>query len=349
MPHGAPHDLPQDVAAPFVRRQDAVGDEERHRAKMVGDHAHRYIRVIGDASRRCVRAAGALSDGRQDRGEQVRVVVGELALDHRGDPFEPHAGVDRRRRQWRQGSAFGAVELHEHVVPDLDVPLAAALHAQAHRLRTGDFVAAEVVDLRAAAARTGVTHLPEVLGQAKLGDARRRHELRPAGEGLIVTGNSGFALEHRREQPIGIEVPRGGEQLPGEANRLVLEVVAKREVSEHLEERVMPQRRPDVVEVVVFAADPHALLRRRRPPIVTPFLAEKQVLELIHPRIREQQGGIVGRDERRRGHDLVLVAREVVQKRLTDLIGGHHDMDIVLSGRTLPTGGAGFSRPCKAG
>ena len=44
VPHRAPHDLAQHVAAPFVRRHDAVGDEERHRAQVVGDHAHRDVR-----------------------------------------------------------------------------------------------------------------------------------------------------------------------------------------------------------------------------------------------------------------------------------------------------------------
>ncbi len=37
--HRAPHDLPQDVAAPLVARQHAVGDEERHGAQVVGDDA----------------------------------------------------------------------------------------------------------------------------------------------------------------------------------------------------------------------------------------------------------------------------------------------------------------------
>ncbi len=53
VPHRAPHDLAQHVAAPFVRRHDAVGDEERHRAQVVRDHAHRDVRVIA-ARRRAV-------------------------------------------------------------------------------------------------------------------------------------------------------------------------------------------------------------------------------------------------------------------------------------------------------
>ena len=43
VPHRAPHDLAQDVAAPLVRRHDAVRDEERHRAQVIRDHAHRDV------------------------------------------------------------------------------------------------------------------------------------------------------------------------------------------------------------------------------------------------------------------------------------------------------------------
>ena len=66
------------------------------------------------------------------------------------------------------------------------------------------------------------------------------------------------------------------EQLPREGDRVGLEVVAEREVAEHLEERVVARRVADVVEVVVLAAGAHALLRggrarvrRLAPPVNT--------------------------------------------------------------------------------
>ena len=37
--HGAAHDAAQHIAAALVGRQDAVGDEEAHRAQVVGDDA----------------------------------------------------------------------------------------------------------------------------------------------------------------------------------------------------------------------------------------------------------------------------------------------------------------------
>jgi hypothetical protein len=127
--HGAPHDLAQDVAAMFVGRHDAVGDEKGHGAQMVGDDAHRHI--CGIVSAGAVRPSGALTDGLEDRREEVRVVVRELALDHRGDALEAHAGVDRWCGQRFEAAVALAVELHEHVVPDLDEAIARALEAAA--------------------------------------------------------------------------------------------------------------------------------------------------------------------------------------------------------------------------
>ena len=61
----------------------------------------------------------------------------------------------------------------------------------------------------------------------------------------------------------------------------------------------MAERRPDVVEVVVLAADAHALLRRRGARVVALLAAEEQVLELVHPGVGEEQRRIVAGHERR--------------------------------------------------
>ena len=41
--HRAAHDLAQHVAAPFVRGDHTVGDQERRRAHVIGDHPHRDV------------------------------------------------------------------------------------------------------------------------------------------------------------------------------------------------------------------------------------------------------------------------------------------------------------------
>jgi len=85
-------------------------------------------------------------------------------------------------------------------------------------------------------------------------------EVEPALVGVFVARNAGGALEDRHVQRRGVQLPFPGQQVPRQLDGVVLEVVAEREVAEHLEEGVMPQRGSDVVEIVVLAADPHALL-----------------------------------------------------------------------------------------
>ena len=93
MAHRAPHDPAQHIAAAFVRRQHAVGDQERRRAQMIGDHAQRGLLLalrIG---------AGQFGDGADQGDEQVDVVIVVLALQHGGDALQARAGIDRGLRQ----------------------------------------------------------------------------------------------------------------------------------------------------------------------------------------------------------------------------------------------------------
>src|SRR5438552_15020616 len=100
-------------------------------------------------------------DAFQQRLEAVGVVVGVDALHDRRHALEAQAGVDGRRRQGSERAVRAALELHEDVVPDLD-------------LRIDAGAAADEVNLRAPAARTGVAHLPEVVVAAELENPIRR-------------------------------------------------------------------------------------------------------------------------------------------------------------------------------
>ena len=303
MTHRASHDLAQHVAAPFVAGDDAIGDEERACAHVVGDDAHRRARSVGAH----VRLAAHRRDILQQRLEQVGVVVALDALQHRGDAFEAHAGVDGRGGQRHQRATGLPVELHEDVVPDL---------------HHGTVVFHEV-DLGTPAARPGVAHLPEVVLGAEFADAIGRQELAPQVVGLVVARHARLAHEDGGVEAILRQLPDLGQQAPRVGDRLGLEVVAEREVAEHLEERVMPRRRADVVEVVVLAADAHALLRRRGARVVPLLLAEEDVLELVHPGVGEQQGRVVARNERGAGHRTVTGRFEEVEEPTADFTRTH--------------------------
>ena len=65
-------------------------------------------------------------------------------------------------------------------------------------------------------------------------------------------------------QPVLRQAEFLGDQVPGELDRALLEIVAEREIAEHLEEGVVARGVADIVEVVVLAAGAHAFLRRSR-------------------------------------------------------------------------------------
>jgi len=69
--HGAPQDAAQHVAAAVARRIHAIGQQERHRARVIGEHA--VGRAFGPA---LVRPAhdfdGALDQGDEEVGVEVR-------------------------------------------------------------------------------------------------------------------------------------------------------------------------------------------------------------------------------------------------------------------------------------
>src|SRR5205085_9363248 len=183
------------------------------------------------------------------------------------------------------------------------------------------------VDLRARPTRPRVAHGPEVVFLAETKDAilgETRHRF-PEVERLVVVP------EHGRLHSAAIEAEILGEELPRELDRVGLEVVAEREVAEHLEERVMPRGAADILEIVVLAARAHALLAGGGAHVVALYLAEEHALELHHAGVGEEQRLVAHRHERRRRHARVPVALEIFEKSFAELGAGHGSV-IVPSG-----------------
>jgi hypothetical protein len=188
-----------------------------------------------------------------------------------------------------------AVELHEHEIPDLDV--AVAVRVLGTRGPARDAGAVVVEDFAARTAGAGVGHLPEVVAlvlaraglvaDAHAAIARNPDLLRPDLVRLVVL------MVDRGPKPVLRQLIDLGQELPREADRLALEVVAEAEVAEHLEERVMARGIPDVLEIVVLATGAHTTLGRRRAHVRTLLLAQKNVFELHHAGVREEQRRVV--------------------------------------------------------
>ena len=121
----------------------------------------------------------------------------------------------------------------------------------------------------------------------------------------------------------GIDLEHIGEQGPRPVDRFFFEVITERPVPEHLKERVVIGVMSDVFEVVVLSSGSNAFLTIDGPCIGPIALSEKDIFELIHASVREQEGGILVRYGRARRHDLVPRAgSEEVEELLTNLRGG---------------------------
>ena len=86
---------------------------------------------------------------------------------------------------------------------------------------------------------------------------RQAGDLLPQVEGLVVLGIDRDGEPRRRQAEFL------GDEIPGKLDGAVLEVIAEREIAQHLEKRMVARGVADIVEVVVLAAGAHAFLRRR--------------------------------------------------------------------------------------
>ena len=316
MPHRATHDAAQDIAGALVRGADALRDQEGGGTGVVGHH------LVAEALglHRLGIVAQVLAQAGDDRLEEIGAVVRLDPLDGARDALQPHPGIDALERKGREGAVRRAVELHEDQVPDLE-PARAGLRVVRHAFGTLAELGAPIeVDLAAGPARPGVGHLPEVVVIAALDVTPARQALGwqtdligPDPVGIIVKGVG------RRRQSLGRDAQLGGQELPRPVDRLALEVVAEAPVAQHLEEGLVARRPPNLLEVVVPAGNPQARLCVDCTPIVTRFLSGEHRLERDHPRVDEEEGGVVTRDEGRRRHARVAALLEEALEALPDL------------------------------
>ncbi len=332
----AAENFAQHVATALVGWQHAIINEESSGAGVVADDAQACVsdellkRFAG------VGDIGELGGALDQRHEEVRLEVGDLALEHSGHALETHARVDGGLGQRCElvagglggGIDFGrAVELHEDKVPDFDVSGIVVAEGLVDSRVFGGFHAHVVKNLGARTARSGLAHLPEVVFQAVLEDALFwDSRLDPELLGFVVAGDAevGRAFKNGYIQPfLGKAEPlRTGDQFPRKRDRVALEVVAEGEVAEHFKEGVVAAGKAHVFKIVVLAAGADALLRGGGAGIIALLCAEKQIFELVHSGVGEEQRRIVGRHQRGGVHTAVPLRLKKAQKSFAYLVSG---------------------------
>src|SRR5262249_30661352 len=297
-------------------REHAVGDQKGTGTQVIGDHPMRGAAGVFRLD------AGEIGDMGDDRAEQIDLVVVVRSLQHGRNALETHPGVDGRARQGNALAARQLLELHEYEIPDLDEAIALGIGRA--RRSAGNLRSVIVKDFRAWAARAELAHLPEIIRACDADDLclwQSRDPLPEVKRVVIVDVD-------RDRQPFRREVELSGDEIPGKLDGAFLEIISKREITQHFEKGVMARRIADIVEIVVLAACAHAFLRTDRAREWEPLKAGKHVLELHHAGIGEHQGRIIARHERRRGNELMAIAREIIEKPRSDLVDAAHSETI---------------------
>ena len=173
------------------------------------------------------------------------------------------------------------------------------------------------VDFRARTTGTGIAHRPEIFIFVEPVEFRLRepNPVVPDFVRLFVFSKDG---DH---EILGLETDSFRQQGPGMLDRLLFEVIAKREIAEHFEERVMSRGSTHVFEIIVLAGDTHAFLRGRRTNVVASLLTEQGPLERHHARVHEHQGRIRLWQKRVARHTPMAPLLEEAKKNLADLPG----------------------------
>ena len=300
---GAAHHAPEHVAALLVRRDHPVREQERHPPPVVGDEPQRP-RHVGALPHL---AAGERFAELDHRHEPVGLEHGRHALLDRRHSLEAEARVDVLLGQLRDRAVLVEEQLHEHQVPVLEEALGVVARPV---LLAAEVEAAVEVELRAGPAGTGRPRLPEVVVTPQQDDAVIRHaDGPPARDGLVIGPDAELliAAEHRHPDLLRVEAEALGRQLPRGIDGALLEVVAEREVAEHLEEREVPLGQADVLDV----GGAENLLAGREPDVRRLLLATEVRLEGLHAGGRQQHRRVVrGWHERGGGHAHVIPALE---------------------------------------
>ena len=187
------------------------------------------------------------------------------------------------------------------------------------RLAAAPLGAPVVVDLGAGAAGAGAV-LPEVVLLAELVDAVGGDAdlLVPDAEGLVVGGGGLVAGEDGGVQAAGVQAHplRGGQELPGPVDGVLLEVVPEGEVAQHLEVGAVAGGLADVLNV----AGADALLAGGHPVAGGLLLPGEPGLHRGHARVDQQQGRVVLGDQGEAGESEMALCLKKGQEHLPQLV-----------------------------
>ena len=298
LPHGPAHQTAEDIAGTAVGGLDAVADHEGHAAGVVGDDAQRDVGLLVLV----VVDTGEVRNGLHDVLDRVDLKEVVDALHDAGQTFEAHTGIDVLVLERRVIVVAVVVELGEDEVPDFHVAVAVATDL-AGGFAAAVLFSAVIVDLGTGAAGTGAV-LPEVVFLAEADHVvfRDADVLRPDVPCLVIVFVDGAVELVRRD------LQHFREELPRPVDGVILEIIAKGEVAQHLEVGAMAGGMADVVDV----RGPDALLTGGHTVAGRSDFSREELLHRRHTGVDEQKALVsVGHERVARQPQMLFTFKEL--------------------------------------
>src|ERR1700674_644103 len=234
--------------------------------------------------------------------------------DDRRNSLEGHDGINPLLGKRSSNTRLVPVPRDEDQVPDLEKAIAILAVRPTVRPHTAVLLAPVVVALGVRSTRPGGTRGPEVVLITKAPNPLGRDAgLLPDLEALVIV------VVDPGPQPLLFELQVFGQEFVRVGNGLLLEVVAKGEVPQHLE-------KGEVMAIVPYHVDvdrAEDLLTGGGTRVRRISLAQKVRFELDHAGAGEQQGRIAERDQGGARQHLVVPLFEEVEKTLADVRARH--------------------------
>src|SRR5437867_4577003 len=123
-------------------------------------------------------------------------------------------------------------------------------------------------------------------------------------------------LKHRSVESPLVEAPHSRQQFPRPFDCFLLIIVSERPIAKHLKKRVVVRVPADLLEIIVFAANPDTLLRVCSADVLPLSGSEENILKLVHACVGKQKGGITVWNYRRAGNNAMAALLKETQKAL---------------------------------
>ena len=298
----------QNITTTFVAGQNAISDHESRCTNVIGDNTQAHIGLIALT----VGSAGNAGNMVGDVHNRIHIEQAANALADNRQTLQTHAGVDILLCQLGVVALTVVIELGEHIVPHFHKTIAITARTAAGLTAT-KLLTTVVVDLRAGTARTGAM-LPEVVllaqsGHVILGNA---DHLSPNIPSLVIIFiHGGIHTLGFQADPLG-----AGQELPAPLQRLFLEVVTEREVTQHFKVSAVTCGLTDVFNIT----GTDTLLTGADSSAGRLDLTSKVGLHGSHTGVDQQQGFIVLRNQGEAGQTQMVLALKKLEEHLAQFI-----------------------------